>query len=77
MKTGMIQGPAIEQVIAATRGNSLFKSLNDSQLREAVSQATLVQLEPGESLRISPTGISIWPSLAVSLSWMSMMRSMF
>jgi len=50
MKTGMIQGPAIEQVIAATRGNSLFKSLNDSQLREAVSQATLVQLEPGESL---------------------------
>ena len=50
MKTGMIQGPAIEQVIAATRGNSLFKSLNDSQLREAVSQATLIQLEPGESL---------------------------
>jgi twitching motility protein PilT len=50
MKTTAVQGETIERVVAATRGNPLFKSLSDDQLRQAVSQATLVQLETGESL---------------------------
>jgi twitching motility protein PilT len=50
MKTAAVHGPAIEQVMAATRGSSLFKSLDDNQLRQAVSQANLIQLETGESL---------------------------
>jgi len=50
MKSAAVQGETIEKVVAATRGNSLFKSLSDDQLRQAVSQARLVQLEAGESL---------------------------
>ena len=50
MKTGAVQGPAIEQVMAATRGCSLFKSLDDNQLRQAVTQANLLQLDAGENL---------------------------
>jgi twitching motility protein PilT len=37
-------------MVAATRGHALFKSLSDDQLRQAVSQASLVQLEAGECL---------------------------
>ena len=50
MKTVAVQGETIDQVVAATRGHSLFKSLSDDQLRQAASQASLLQLEPGESL---------------------------
>ena len=50
MKSAAVQGETIDTVVAATRGNSLFKSLSDDQLRQAVSQASLVQLEVGESL---------------------------
>jgi len=50
MKSVAVQGETIDQVVAATRGHSLFKSLSDDQLRQAVSQASLLQLEPGESL---------------------------
>ena len=50
MKSAAVQGETIDRVVAATRGNSLFKSLSDDQLRQAVSQASLVQLEVGESL---------------------------
>jgi twitching motility protein PilT len=50
MRSAAVQGETIDRVVAATRGNSLFKSLSDDQLRQAVSEATLIQLEPGESL---------------------------
>jgi len=50
MKIGAVQGPAIEQVMAATRGYSLFKSLDDNQLHQVVTQANLLQLDAGESL---------------------------
>ena len=50
MKTKTVEGPAIEQVMAATRGCSIFKSLDDDQLRQAVAQASLVQLDAGECL---------------------------
>jgi len=50
MKTGTVQGPAIEQVVAAMRGFSMFKGLDDNQLQQAVSQARLLQLDAGESL---------------------------
>ncbi len=50
MKTKPIEGADIDRVVAATRGASLFQSLDDHQLRQAVTQATLLQLDPGESL---------------------------
>ena len=50
MKTKPVQGEDIDRVVAATRGCSPFESLDDIQLRQAVSQATLIQLDPGESL---------------------------
>ncbi len=50
MKTAAVQGATIEKVVAATRGHALFKSLSDEQLRQAVSQTNLVQLEAGERL---------------------------
>jgi len=50
MKSVAVQGETIDKVVAATRGHALFKSLGDDQLRQAVSQASLVQLEAGESL---------------------------
>jgi len=50
MKSFAVQGETIDKVVAATRGHALFKSLGDDQLRQAVSQASLVQLEAGECL---------------------------
>ena len=50
MKTKAIEGADIDRVVAATRGGAIFQSLDDEQLRQAVTQATLLQLEPGESL---------------------------
>lgn len=50
MKTKPVEGADIDRVVAATRGSSLFESLDDNQLRQAVTQATLLQLDPGESL---------------------------
>ena len=50
MKSVAVQGETIDQVVAATRGHSLFKSLSDDQLRQAVAQASLLQLDVGESL---------------------------
>ncbi len=50
MKTKAIEGADIDKVVAATRTTSLFKSLDDHQLRQAVTHATLLQLDPGESL---------------------------
>ncbi len=50
MKTKPVQGTDIDTVMAATRGSSVFQSLDDEQLRQAVTQATLLQLEAGESL---------------------------
>ncbi len=50
MKTVAVQGETIDKIVAATRGHALFKSLGDDQLRQAVSQASLVQLEAGECL---------------------------
>jgi twitching motility protein PilT len=50
MKSAAVQGESIDKLIAATRGHSLFKSLSDEQLRQAVSRANLLQLEAGESL---------------------------
>ncbi len=50
MKTVAVQGETIDKVVAATRGHALFKSLGDDQLRQAVSQASLVQLDAGENL---------------------------
>ena len=50
MKSVAVQGETIDKVVAATRGHALFKSLGDDQLRQAVSQASLVQLEAGENL---------------------------
>jgi twitching motility protein PilT len=50
MKSAAVQGESIDKLIAATRGHSLFKSLSDEQLRQAVSRANLLQLDAGESL---------------------------
>ena len=50
MKTKPVEGADIDKVVAATRGASLFQSLDDNQLRQAVAQATLLQLDVGESL---------------------------
>jgi len=50
MKTKPVAGEDIDRVVAATRGSTLFESLDDDQLRQAVTQATLLQLDPGESL---------------------------
>jgi twitching motility protein PilT len=50
MKNMAVQGDAIERVVAATRGYSMFSGLDDRNLRNAVSQAQLLQLEPGECL---------------------------
>ncbi len=50
MKSIAVQGETIDKVVAATRGHALFKSLGDDQLRQAVSQASLFQLEAGENL---------------------------
>jgi twitching motility protein PilT len=50
VKSIPVQGPAVERVLAAVRSSSLFRSLSDDQLRRAVNQATLVQLQPGETL---------------------------
>ena len=50
MKTMAVQGESIDRVVAATRGSSLFRGLNDDQLRQAVAQAKLLQLEVGELL---------------------------
>ena len=50
MKSAAVQGETIDRVVEATRGHALFKSLGDDQLRQAVSQASLVQLETGECL---------------------------
>ncbi len=50
MKAVAVQGETIDKVVAATRGHALFKSLGDDQLRQAVSQASLVQLDAGENL---------------------------
>ncbi len=50
MRSVAVQGETIDKVVAATRGHALFKSLGDDQLRQAVGQASLVQLEEGECL---------------------------
>ena len=50
MKTKPVEGADIDRVVAATRGAAIFQSLDDEQLRQAVTQAALLQLEPGESL---------------------------
>jgi twitching motility protein PilT len=50
MKTKTVEGADIDRVVAATRGASIFQSLDENQLRQAVTQATLLQLDPGESL---------------------------
>jgi hypothetical protein len=50
MKSMPVQGPAVERVAAAVRGNPLFRSLSDDQLRQAVARTALVRLEPGEAL---------------------------
>jgi twitching motility protein PilT len=50
MKTKAIEGTDIDKVVAAARAASLFQSLDDNQLRQAVAQATLLQLDPGDSL---------------------------
>jgi twitching motility protein PilT len=50
MKTKPIEGADIDRVVAATRGAPIFQSLDENQLRQAVTQATLLQLDPGESL---------------------------
>ena len=50
MKTRPVAGEDIDRVVASTRGFTLFQSLDDDQLRQAVTRATLLQLDPGESL---------------------------
>jgi len=50
MKTRPVQGADIDTVMGAIRGASFFKSLDDTQLRQAVAQASLIHLEAGESL---------------------------
>jgi twitching motility protein PilT len=50
MKSMEVRGDVVGKVVAALRGSALFKSLNDTQLQEAVSQTTLLQLEAGEEL---------------------------
>jgi len=50
MKSVAVRGETIDKVVAATRGHALFESLGDDQLRQAVSQASLVQLDAGENL---------------------------
>jgi len=50
MKSVAVQGESIDRLVTATRGSSIFKGLSDDQLRQAVSQATLLQLDPGERL---------------------------
>jgi len=50
MKSTTVQGAAVERVAALLRGSPLFRSLSDAHLRLAVTQANLVQLEPGETI---------------------------
>ena len=50
MKTVAVQGETVDKVVAAIRESSLFSGLNDEQLRQAVGQAKLLQVEIGELL---------------------------
>ena len=50
MKNIAVQGETIDKVVTATRGSSLFSGLSDDQLRQAVGQAKLLQVETGELL---------------------------
>ena len=51
MKSIPVQGDAVESVTALLRRSSLFRSLSDDQVHQALTQATLVQLQPGEVLQ--------------------------
>jgi twitching motility protein PilT len=50
MKSIPVQGGVVERVKALLRRSSLFQSLTDDQLRQALTRATLIQLQPGETL---------------------------
>jgi twitching motility protein PilT len=50
MKAVAIQGPIVEKVMASTRRAPLFAGLDDDQLRQALGQAQLVQVEVGDKL---------------------------
>ena len=50
MKSTVVQEGSVERVAALLRGSPLFRSLSDEHLRLAVTRATLIQLEPGETI---------------------------
>jgi twitching motility protein PilT len=65
MKSMPIQGENLDKVAEALRRTSLFRKLNDEQLRGVAGQAQLLLLEPGEELVRQDEGLA---GLAVVLS---------